>query len=168
MNPTTIKERFHQDEVSIEDFSEGMNATADDELEEHDHSDTGSDDDFEVPQSELEKVRMLLRGRQEVDLEIPMSTKPRKFCQSHRKFRKQALKQKREKENKEKTDKEMEDFKPPEFTGKNEYLYYVKAQDGIKNQVQWKHGLRSMHNIMDKTNKNPKKKKDNKAKRTSS
>ena len=29
----------------------------------------------------------------------------------------------------------MEDFKPPEFMGKNEYLYYVKAQDGIKNEV---------------------------------
>ena len=63
MNQTTTRERFHQDEVSIEDLSEGMNATADDELEEHDHSDTGSDDDFEVPDSELEKVRMLLRGK---------------------------------------------------------------------------------------------------------
>ena len=113
VNQPASRERFHQDEVSIEDLSEGMNAIADDELEEHDHSDTGSDDDFEVPESELEKVRMLLRGRQEVDLEIPMSTKPRKFCQSHRKFQKQALKQKREKENKEKTDKEMEDYKPP-------------------------------------------------------
>ena len=61
----------------------------------------------------------------------------------------------------------MEDFKPPEFTGKNEYLYYVKAQDGIKSEVQWKHGLRSMHNIMAKTNENPKKRQDNKAKRTS-
>ena len=61
----------------------------------------------------------------------------------------------------------MEDFKPSEFTGKNEYLYYVKAQDGIKNEVQWKQGLRSMHNIMEKTNKNPKKRRDNKAKSTS-
>ena len=51
----------------------------------------------------------------------------------------------------------MEDFKPPKFTGKNEYLYYVKAQDGIKSEVHWKHGLRSMHNIMEKTNKTPKK-----------
>ena len=61
----------------------------------------------------------------------------------------------------------MEDFKPREFMGKNEYLYYVKAQDGIKSEVQWKHGLRSMHNIMEKTNKNPKKRQDNKAKRMS-
>ena len=58
----------------------------------------------------------------------------------------------------------MEDFKPPEFTGKNEYLYYVKAQDGIKNEVQWKQGLCSMHNIIAKTNKTPKKRRDNKAK----
>ena len=94
VNQPTTRERFHQDEVSIEDLSEGMNAIVDDELEEHDHSDTGSDNDFEVPEFELEKVRMLLRGRQEVDLDIPMSTKPRKFFQSHRKFRKQALKQK--------------------------------------------------------------------------
>ena len=61
----------------------------------------------------------------------------------------------------------MEDFKPLEFTGKNEYLYYVKAQDGIKSEVQWKHGLRSMHNIMAKINENPKKKQNNRAKRTS-
>ena len=86
VNQPTTRERFHQDEVSIEDLSEGMNSIADDELEEQGNSDTESDDDFEVSESELEKVRMLPRGRQEVDLEIPMSTKPRKFCQSHRKF----------------------------------------------------------------------------------
>ena len=29
----------------------------------------------------------------------------------------------------------------PQFLGKNEYLYYVGAEDCIKNEVQWRHGF---------------------------
>lgn len=60
----------------------------------------------------------------------------------------------------------MEDFKTPEFTGKNEYLYYVKAQDGIKNEIQWQLGLQCTQETMAKINENPKKRNKNKDKQT--
>ena len=41
---------------------------------------------------------MLLRGREGVDMKIPLDKPKRKFCKSHRKFCKQALKEKKEKE----------------------------------------------------------------------
>ena len=77
------QERFHQEEVSIEDLSleEEM---ADDEID-------SNDEDFIVLESEIEKVRMLLKGRGEVEMEIPREVSKRKFCKSHRKFRKQEI-----------------------------------------------------------------------------
>ena len=60
------KERFHQEEVSVEDLP--LAKSADDEFC-GDNDD--SDNDFIVPKSELEKVRMLLKGREGVEVEIP-------------------------------------------------------------------------------------------------
>ena len=79
---------------------------------------------------ELDDVRMLLRGRDDILLEILKASKPRKFYHSHRKFWKQALKQKLEQEWREQESKDAKHFEPPQFTGKNEYLYFVNAKDG--------------------------------------
>ena len=43
-------------------------------------------DDAIVPEEELEKIRVLLRGRKEIALEFPKDKPKRKFCKSHRKF----------------------------------------------------------------------------------
>ena len=109
---------------------------------------------------------MLLRGREEIHLEIPRAEPNRKFCQSHRKFRKQALKLKREKEQRERIQNETINLKPPQFSGKNEYLYYVGANDCVKEEVRWRYGLQLVQNIME-TEPNPKKKNRNRAKRKS-
>ena len=55
--------------------------------------DLDSEGDDIVPESEIEKVRLLLKER-EVLLDIPYDKPKQKFCKSHRKFRKQALKEK--------------------------------------------------------------------------
>ena len=79
---TQEREKFHHEEVSIEDLS--LAESADDEFCEED-----SDEDFIVPESELEKIQILLRGREEkVDMEIPGDKPKHKFCNSHRKFQK--------------------------------------------------------------------------------
>ena len=80
------KERFHREEVSVEDLP--LVESADDELC---SDDDDSDDDFIVPESELEKVRMLLKGREGVEVEIPCDKPKRKFCKSHKKFRRQEV-----------------------------------------------------------------------------
>ena len=61
---------------------------------------------------ELEKIRLLLKGREEIALELPCEKPKRKFCKSHRKFRKQAIKEKRELELKERCDPDADHFKP--------------------------------------------------------
>ena len=48
--------------------------------------DDDSDEDFIVPEFELEKVRMLLKGREEIEVEIPHDQPKRKFCESHKNF----------------------------------------------------------------------------------
>ena len=51
-----------------------------------DSSEGYDSDDSIVPEEELEKIRVLLRGREGVDMKIPLDKPKRKFCKSHRKF----------------------------------------------------------------------------------
>ena len=81
---------------------------------------------------------MLLKGRDEIELEIPCDKSKQQFCKSHRSSRKQELKEKREKKKKER-EAFMEDNRlPPQFSGKNEYLYYVGSEDAVKDEVKWR------------------------------
>ena len=98
-----------------------------------------------VPEEELKKIRVLLRGRIGVDMKIPLDKQKQKFCKSHRKFCKQALKEKKEKEKRAQEDIAKEHFEPPEippeFEGKNKFLYYVGAKDCIKEEVKRQYGF---------------------------
>ena len=77
---TQEREKFHHEEISIEDLS--LAESVDDEFSEED-----SDKDFIVPESELEKIQILLRGQEEgIYMEIPRDKSKCKFCKSHRKF----------------------------------------------------------------------------------
>ena len=101
---------------------------------------------------------MLLKER-EVLLDIPYDKPKRKFCKSHRKFRKQALKEK-QRTCKTKEDEEKEHFiPPPNFSGKNEYLYYVGSEDGAKDEVKWRYGFQLVQKANKKGEPNPKKQK---------
>ena len=51
--------------------------------------------------------------------------------------------------------------------GKNKYLYYVGAEDCIKDEVKWQYGFQLVQEVMEKTGANPKKKQRNRAKRKS-
>ena len=159
------QERFHQEEVSIEDLSlEEENV--DDDLYGEIEIDS-SEEDFIVPESDLEKVRMLLKGRGEVEMEIPRDTTKCKFCKSHRKFRKQEIRERKEREQKENKNIDAEHFVPPKFFNKNEYMYYVGAKDCVKEEVKWRYGFQLVQEVMGKTGENPKKKKKSRAKRKS-
>ena len=56
---------------------------------------------------------------------------------------------------------------PPNFPGKNEYLYYVEAQDCVKDEVKWRHGFQQVKKILDTKGGNHKKKKRQKPKSNS-
>ena len=58
-----VTERFHQEEVLIEDITEAENADA-----ENTESLDSDEEDFIVPKSELEKVRLVLKGREGVEV----------------------------------------------------------------------------------------------------
>ena len=89
----------------------------------------------------MEKIRLLLKHREPVDLPIELEKKPRKFCKSHQKLRKQEIAKKKQ-EAKLKQEKEDEaTYGPPKFEGKTEYLYYVGAEDCVKMENQWKEGF---------------------------
>ena len=47
---------------------------------------------------------------------------------------------------------------PPNLLGKNKYLYYVGAEDCIKNEVKWRYDFQLVQEVMEKTGANPKKK----------
>ena len=120
------KERFHEEEVSIEDLPSAE--SADDERWEDMESD--NEDTFVVFERELEKVRLILKGREGVDMEIPSDKQKRRFCKSHKKLRKQEGSEKRERKRKEAENVDATHFvPPPNFSRKNEYLYYVGATD---------------------------------------
>ena len=76
------------DMVSIRDVSDSNYDTADkgDEGQLLDSLEGYDSDDAIVPEEDLEKIRVLLQGREEIALEIPKEKPKRKFCKSHRKF----------------------------------------------------------------------------------
>ena len=116
---------------------EGLDFSEDDE--------SGYDDI--VPEEELEKVRLLLKGREEILLDIPVDKPKRKFCKSHRKFRKQAIKEQKQQKRKELEDDNKAQFGPPNLSGKNEYLYYVGAEDCVKDEVKWRYGFQLVQSL---------------------
>ena len=67
-----------------------------------DSGEDGDDKDFDVPELELEKIRILLRGREAQELIMPKDKHKQKFCKSHHVLHKRALKEKRERKNKRK------------------------------------------------------------------
>ena len=77
------KERFHHEEVSKNDLFDAENA--DGELSEDEKQDK---DDFDVHEFELEKVQCLLKGREDIHVQVPCDAPKRKFCESHRRTRK--------------------------------------------------------------------------------
>ena len=95
--------------------------------------DSWFDDDKDiVPEVELEKVRMLLRGREAMELGVtpPELSNVRKKQRENRK-KKQALSKGR---------KCM-----PEFSNKTEFLFHVEAIDCIKAHKKWRATLHSLH-----------------------
>lgn len=147
-NDEPSQEKFHEtqseflleDSVSIQDVLYSDYSTVEDDddglLGSLDEPDI---DDAVVSKEDLEKVRILLRGRDSVDLDLPKHESKRKFCKSHRKYKKKAIA-----EAKLNTAKEIDDTEdecktkpelPPQFKGKNEFLYYVEAKDLVKADV---------------------------------
>ena len=160
-------ELFLGDTVSIKDVTSSDYDTADDGDERRllNSFDGYDSDDAIVSEEELEKIRVLLRGRDEVALEIPKTKPKRKFCKSHRKFRKQAVAEaKKIKAVEEDVDRQhfIPPVIPPEFQGKNEFLYYVGAEDSVKEDIRWKHGFQLVQNLNKNENTNPKKKRNRK------
>ena len=149
---TQEREKFHHEEVSIEDLS--LAESANDEFCEED-----SDKDLIVPESELEKICILLRGQEEgIEMEIPRDKPKCKFCKSHKKFHKWEIQEKREKERKDEENSDVEHYVPPKVFGKNKYLYYVDSKDCIKDEVKCKYGFQLVQQVMEKMGDNPKKK----------
>ena len=76
------------DMVSIRDVSASDYDTTDDGDEGRllDSLEGYDSDDAIVPEEDLEKIRVLLRGREEIALEFPKEKPKHKFCKSHRKF----------------------------------------------------------------------------------
>ena len=118
---------FGGDSVSVTDIISSDYGTADSEHRDDvlDGTEGYDSEDFVVPKEELEKIRLLLKGREEIALELPSEKPKRKFCKSHRKFRKQAIREKRKLELTQHYDPDANHFKlpeiPPEFQGKNEF-----------------------------------------------
>ena len=51
-------------------------------------------EDFDVPEFELEKVQWLLRGREDIHLQVPCDAPKCKYCESHRRTHKWGIKMK--------------------------------------------------------------------------
>ena len=102
------------DMVSIRDVSTFDYGTIDNGNEGRllDSSDGYDSDDAIVLEEELEKIQVLLRGCEEIALEIPKDKPKCKFCKSHRKFEKQAVEEARRKKANELEDVDKEHFIP--------------------------------------------------------
>lgn len=46
---------------------------------------------------------------------------------------------------------------PPNFSGKNKYLYYVGAEDCVKDEVKWRYGFQLVQKAKEQGQPNPKK-----------
>ena len=156
------------DMVSIRDVSASDYDTTDDGKEGRllDSSDGYDLDDAIVSEEDLEKIRMLLRGREEIALEVPKVKPKCKFCKIHRKFCKQVVAEAKCQKAKEIEEVDKEHFVlpiiPPKFKGKNEFLYYVGAEDCVKADVRWRYGFQLVKNLNKKENTNPNKRRNRK------
>lgn len=129
------------DEVSVEDLSGGKTTSAESDGEFLDIPLEDKDNDWEVPEEEVEKIRLMLKHRDPVDLSLEQEKRPRKYCKSHQKLRRREIDKKKQ-EAKLRLDKEDEAaYGPPNFEGKTEYLYYVGAEDCVKMENQWREGF---------------------------
>ena len=118
------------DEVSVEDIPTERVYPSESEGE---FSDIPLDDDnWEVPEEELEKIRLLLKHREPVDLSVDSEKKPRRFCKSHQKLRRREIQEKKDRAKLEREKEDKAAYGPPTFEGKTEYLYYVGAEDCVK------------------------------------
>lgn len=115
------------EEVLVNDLSPSRLESKSDDL-------LSEEGDWEVPASKLKKIRLLLRHKEAINLPISEEKKKHKFCKSHQKLIKKGLREKREKAQALQKEDEAS-FDPPQFAGKNEYRYYVGADDCIKNEV---------------------------------
>lgn len=124
------------DEVSVEDIplervnpSESKSEFFDIPLDE---------DDWEVPEEDLDKIRLLPKHREPIDLPVCVEKKQRRFCKIHKKLRKREIREKREEARVEQEKENEAAYNPPKFEGKTEDLYYVGAKDCVKMEQQWK------------------------------
>ena len=94
MDNHSIEPQFYcQDQVSVEDLPLTIDESTKDGDQEN-YSKSSDDDgknDFNVPEFKLEKVQLLLKGREAVTLNIPKNQPRQESGKSHRKFCKQAL-----------------------------------------------------------------------------
>jgi len=58
----------------------GFGDKGDEEKSLEDSREDEEDDDFDIPESKLEKIRILLRGQEAQELTIPKDKHKRKFC----------------------------------------------------------------------------------------
>ena len=103
-------------------------------------------EDGEVPEEEVEKVRLLLKNREPIDISVKPESKPRRFCKSHQRLRKKTT-LRGEKDEPEREVKPIPE--PPHLEGKSEYLCYVGAKDSISIEQQWKQGLQMAKPVLD-------------------
>ena len=141
-------ENIHQgDMVSVRDVTptEEESTTIRNTNECLDSSEGYDSDNSIVPKESLEKIRVLLRGKEGVDMKTPLDKSKQKFCKSRSKFCKQALNERKEKEKRALGDVDKGYFEPPEtpleFEGKNKFLYYVEAKDCTEEELRWRYGF---------------------------
>ena len=105
-----------------------------------------SDEDWEVLKEELDKVLLLLKHREPINISITPKRKPRRFCKSHQRQRKRTT----QRGEKDKQNGEVKPIpEPPHMGGKLEYLCYVGAEDSISIEQQWKQGLQMVKPVLD-------------------
>ena len=103
-----------------------------------DESSLERDDDI-VPETELEKVRLLLQEREPIELEFT----PLQFqC-----IRREQRENRKRKQAKSKGRKRM-----PEFSNQTEFLLHIGATDCIKAHKKWKTTINSIHTKNEQTN----------------
>ena len=138
--------RWVKECISITDASSDIDVSEDCEyLNIYDESGFKNDesflerDDDMVPETELEKVRLLLREREAIELEF---TPPQFQC-----IRREQRENRKQKQAKSKGRKRM-----PEFSNQTEFLFHIGATDCIKAHKKWKTTINSIHTKNEQTN----------------
>ena len=128
--------------MSIEDFPIEQTKLGEEKNELTPES--SNEEGWEVLEEELDKVRLLLKHWEAVNISITPKRKRRRFCKSHQKLRKLVLWKKREKDQ-DNQKGELEPISdPPNLEGRSKYLYYVGAKDCINMEQQWKQGFQQI------------------------